>query len=78
MAGSTKPGGGLTTRIAANTSVMLCATVNAETMPSCARRATRQEQAAEENEVVVAGEDVLDAKQQHRSRRPRRSDTVPP
>ena len=79
MAGSTKPGGGLTTCIAASTSVMLCATVNADTMASRDRHVPpAQEQAAEEHQVVVAGEDVLDAKQQHRARRPRRSDTVSP
>ena len=65
IAGSMMRAGGLTMLSAASDSVMLCATVNAVTMTASWRTdAAEQQQADEEQQVVRADQDVVDAGRQ--------------
>ena len=62
MAGSMRRAGGVTMFSAASDSVMLCATVNAVTTSSeLPDRAAEQQQADEEQQVIGADQDVMDA-----------------
>ena len=62
IAGSMMRAGGVTMLSAASDSVMLCATVNAVTMTaSCRIDAAEQQQADEEQQVIRADQDVVDA-----------------
>ena len=62
IAGSMMRAGGLTRLSAASDSVMLCATVNAVTISSeLAERAAEQQQPDQEQQMVGADQDVVDA-----------------
>ena len=67
IAGSMMRAGGLTMFSAASDSVMLCATVNAvTTSDELPERSAEQQQADEEQQVVRADQDVVDARRQER------------